>query len=214
MYQKIVIALFTFLSLSCSDTQPEIPRTQFNNIEHYVEIKGRFTQGKEISEYFSFYCPHCFEFEPVFDELKGLFPDDVIFKKNHVDGMPGQNQAIEQALTKALITADILNIKAKIVSAIFKKIHIDRDKFDHADDVKNIFFSLGIDEAKFDEVYSSVTVETRLKEMQQQVENLRKQGIRGVPTLIVNGKYKPITNNLKSMAEYKNLISYLLNKTP
>jgi len=208
MYKQFLLSICIFLFINT-----DISAVEFTKGEYYLEIEGEITKNKEITEFFSFYCPHCFKQEPLMDELIAFLPADATFKKNHVDNMPGQNLKIEQALTKALITADILKVKEKIVPAIFKYIHTDKAKFDNEKDIKNIFLINGVDSNKFDKTFASFHVANQFKKMQKKTKSLRQQGIGAVPTLIINGKYKPITSNIKSMDEYKKLISYLLNKT-
>ncbi|MDP7592125.1 MAG: thiol:disulfide interchange protein DsbA/DsbL [Litorilituus sp.] len=207
MYHKLLLSIFIFLSYFTVANGVE-----FTKGDYYIEIKGNLSKGKEVTEFFSFYCPHCFKQEPLMNELIALLPADATFKKNHVDNMPGQNLLIEQALTKALITADILKVKEIIVPAIFKYIHTDKAKFYNEKDIKNIFLIHGVDENAFDKTFASFHVANQFKKMQKKTKYLRQQGIGSVPTLIINGRYKPLTNNIKSMDEYKKLISYLLNK--
>ncbi len=71
----------------------------------------------------------------------------------------------------------------------------------------------GVEGDKFDKAFTSFSVNTQSKKMQNKTKALRQQGFSGVPTLIINGKYKPVTDEIKSMDEYRKLISYLLNKT-
>ena len=208
MYRKFLLSIFIILSFNST-----IRAAEFTKGDYYIEIEGSVTKSKEITEFFSFYCPHCFKQEPLMEELIAFLPSDATFKKNHVDNMPGKNIKIEQALTKALITADILNVKEKIVPAIFKHIHTDKAKFDKEKDIRNLFLINGVDGNIFDKTFSSFSVNAQFKKMQKKTNALRQQGIGSVPTLIINGKYKPVTDNIKNMDEYKKLITYLLNKT-
>jgi len=207
MYRKILLSIFVFLSFNFASQAVE-----FTKGDYYIEIEGKLTKKKEITEFFSFYCPACFKQEPFMNELKSSLPAGAKFKKIHVDGMPGRDIKIEQSLTKALVTADILKVKAKIIPAIFKYIHISKSKFSNDKDIKNLFLNLGIAEEKFDKAFKSFSVSAQSKKMQKKTKALRQQGFTSVPTLIINGKYKPVTNKIKSMDEYKKLIIYLLNK--
>ena len=210
MYRKlkamfIVLCFFGVNSIATA--------TEFTKGDYYVEIEGTFTKQKELREFFSFYCPHCFKQESVMHELEASLPTDASFIKNHVDGMPGRDIKIEEGLTKALITAKALKIDSEIIEEIFKHIHVKRADFSSATDIKKIFLSNGVDSAKFDKIYNSFSVNMQLKKMQKRTASLRKQGIGSVPTLIINGKYMPVTSKLKGLDEYKELIAFLLNKT-
>jgi thiol:disulfide interchange protein DsbA len=206
MYRKAII--FIYLVLPFCLTQA----TEYKQGEDYIELKGSLTAQKEITEYFSFYCPACFGQEPFMNELKASLPIDAIFKKNHVDGMPGKDKEIEYSLTKALITAQHLGIDETIIPAIFNRLHIDHKGFNSDEDIKALFITKGVSEERFDKVFSSFSVNTQAKRMQRNTENIRRQGYSGVPTLVVNGKYKPLTDNVKSTEEYKELIHFLFNK--
>ncbi|PCI58495.1 MAG: hypothetical protein COB35_13740 [Gammaproteobacteria bacterium] len=126
--------------------------------------------------------------------------------------MPGRKVAIEQALTKALITAKVLHVEDKMIPAIFNYIHLSHAKFDNLKDIKNLFMINDIDEKSFDKTFKSFAVKREFNKMQSKTRFMREQGITGVPTLIINGKYKSIDTSVKSMDEYKALVQYLLNK--
>ncbi|NMP32004.1 thiol:disulfide interchange protein DsbA/DsbL [Thalassotalea sp. M1531] len=207
MYKKLFAVIFLLLPLFPAQA------IEFTEGDYYVEIKGNVTAQKEITEFFSFYCPACFKQEPFMNQLKIALPEGATFKKNHVDGMPGRNPEIENLLTKALIAAKHLNVEDKIVPAIFNYIHLNKANFSNEKDIKNLFVINDVDGDKFDKVFSSFSVNMGAKKMQKNTENIRSQGFTSVPTLIINGKYKPVTNKIKTMDEYKNLVLFLLNKT-
>lgn len=207
MYRNILLSIIVFLSFN--DTSQAV---EFAKGDYYIEIEGNLTKKKEITEFFSFYCVACFKQESFMNELKSALPANAEFKRNHVAGMPRKDIKIEQALTKALITSDILKVKEKIIPAIFKYIHINKAKFSNNNDIKNLFLINGVEGESFDKVFNSFSVNIQSKKMEKKTKALRKQGFSGVPTLIINGKYKPVTDKIKSMDEYKKLITYLLNK--
>jgi thiol:disulfide interchange protein DsbA len=207
VHRKLIIIITLFFPFLTAHS------AEFTEGEDYLKISGNLTEKKEITEFFSFYCPACLKQEPFMNDLKASIPDDAIFKKNHVDGMPGRNLNIEHLLTKALITAEYLKVESKLVPAIFNYIHLNKANFNNEKDVKNLFVVNGVDGEKFDKVFSSFSVNAQAKKMQRKTLNIRSLGFTGVPTLIVNGKYKPLTKNIKTMQEYKELVLFLLNKT-
>jgi len=186
--------------------------TNFIEGKHYQTIQGAQTKQKEITEFFSFYCPHCFRREPIISELLQSIPSDVVFKKNHVNGMPGRKISIEDMLTKALLTAKILHLDDKMIPAIFNYIHLRHANFDNLKDIKNLFMLNGVEGNKFDKIFASFSVNREFKTMNHKTEILRQQGITSVPTLIINGKYKINDKNIKDMDEYKTLVNFLLTK--
>lgn len=206
MHRKLIMVITSFILFST------VQAADFSEGDHYLEINGQITEKKEVTEFFSFYCPACFKQEAFMNDLKASLPADAVFKKNHVDGMPGRNSDVENLLTKALITSEYLKVEKQIVPAIFNYIHSDKADFNNEKDIKNLFVVNDVDAEKFDKVFSSFAVNTKAKVMQKKTKEIRSQGFTGVPTLIVNGKYKPLTKNLKTIQEYKELVLYLLNK--
>ena len=173
--------------------------SKFTEGDYYQIIKGELTEQKEITEFFSFYCPACFRQESMMLEIAADLPEGATFKKNHVDGMPGRDLPMEQALTKALITAKALKIKDKMVPAIFNYIHVNKANFSSEKDIKNLFVINGTDANRFDSTFNSFSVNMAAKKMQKNTADIRKQGFSAVPTLIINGKYKPLTNKIKDI---------------
>ena len=206
MFRKL--SYFALLSLTLFSAHA----AQFNPGEDYLELDTAATKEKEITEYFSFYCPACFRQEPFMKELEAAIPESATFKKNHVDSMPGRNPQIERLLTKALVTATFLKAEDKMVPAIFNYIHVDNATIDNEKDIRNLFIVNGIEPKSFDKTFSSFAVNTQAKKMEKNTAFVRSQGFTGVPTLIINGKYKPLTNNIKTMKEYQELVLFLLNK--
>jgi len=206
MHQKIIASIFLLLPLFSTTA------AEYKKGEDYLEIQGSLTAKKEVTEFFSFYCPACFKQEPFMNELKASLPADAVFKKNHVDSMPGRKQEVEHWLTKALITAKKLKVDDKIIPAIFNYIHVSKANFSDVNDVKNLFVINGVEADKFEKAFASFSVNMQAKKMQKNTQHIRNQGFSAVPTLIINGKYKPITKNIKTIDDYKKLVLFLLNK--
>ncbi len=208
VFSTVVFSLFV---------SPFSNAANFTKGTHYNElttpINASFHSDKEVREFFSFYCPGCYRQEPIIAALKLKLPDGVLLEKNHIDSMPGRELAIEQGLSKALLTAKLLNVEDKITADIFKYIHVNKATFDSDKDIKNIFLLQGVDEQRFDKVFNSFSVKTGVNKMNKLTEALRKQGLRSVPTVIVNGRYKVETGQLKSQQEYIELVLYLLALT-
>jgi thiol:disulfide interchange protein DsbA len=205
----LLIVTFIFLSSAIVSAADFVKGTHYNELS--TPIHEQNNSVKEVREFFSFYCPGCYRQEPIFSALKAKIPDNIAFIKNHIDGMPGRETAIEMALSKAVLTAKLLKVEDKITAAIFNYIHVNKASFTHEKDIKNIFLLHDIDEQRFDKVFDSFSVKTGVKKMKKATETLRKQGISSVPTVIVNGKYQVETGSIKSKQEYIDLVLYLLD---
>jgi thiol:disulfide interchange protein DsbA len=212
----IAVTLFAVVSFSLF-ISPLSNAAKFTEGTHYSElatpINDSFQSKREVREFFSFYCPGCYRHEPIVGALKAKLPNGVTLEKNHINGMPGRELVIEQGLSKALLTAKLLNIEEKVTADIFKYIHVTKATFAHDKEIKDIFLLQGIDGQRFDKVFNSFSVKTGVSKMNKSTETLRSQGITSVPTVIVNGRYKVETGQLKSQQEYIDLILFLLALT-
>ena len=172
-----------------------------------VVNQGKLTKTPEIVEYFSFKCPACYRFEPLVEAMVAKKPANVKFKKNHVDFVGG---AAGKELTKIYAIINLLKAGDKVTPALFDAIQTKRKTFPELSDYKELFVANGIDGAKFDKAAKSFMVKTHTSQMQR---NTKKFAIRGVPTFIINGKYKVITKSIKSNEMFEELVFFLVNKT-
>ena len=185
---KQLLSLMTALFFSASLFAVELKE----GVHYEVFDKTTSTTSKpEIKEFFSYYCPHCMTFEPLADRLKaGEKKGNYKFVKSHVDFLRAAGPDIQFMLTKALVTADTLDVPAAS-KAIFNYIHKQRAAFTEEKDIRNLFVLNGIDGDKFDKVFNSFAVTAAAKKMKKDQDELnRKRVLTGVPTFIVNNKYK------------------------
>ena len=189
---------------------------QYEEGKHYETIDARASKKPEVKEFFSFYCPHCNNFEPVVKELKTLLKDGVKFKKSHVDFSGPRDPEIQTILAQGYATANVLPQKDALVAAVFNHIHGKRARINELADMKDIFVSQGVSAEDFDKYYNSFSVRTMASKMKRDQEYYQQKGaLKGVPTFIVNGKYRVILgadsgiSDAKSMAD---LINYLADK--
>ena len=189
---------------------------QYEEGKHYETIDARASKKPEVKEFFSFYRPHCNNFEPVVKELKTLLKDGVKFKKSHVDFSGPRDPEIQTILAQGYATANVLPQKDALVAAVFNHIHGKRARINELADMKDIFVSQGVSAEDFDKYYNSFSVRTMASKMKRDQEYYQQKGaLKGVPTFIVNGKYRVILgadsgiSDAKSMAD---LINYLADK--
>lgn len=206
MLKKAVLSILFVLPLFA------VEAAEFKKGTHFVELSQPINAPKGVTEFFSFYCPACFKQEPLMNEIKASLPEGFTFRKNHVDNMPGRDLEAERMLTKALITANRLGVADKVVPAIFNYIHVSRAQFTDVKDVKNLFLLADVKGEDFDKAFKSFSTNTQLRKMSKDTQTIRSQGHSSVPTLIINGRYKPVTSSIKSIEEYKQLVLFLLNK--
>lgn len=178
---------------------------------HYNVIADKATEKKEVLEFFSFWCPHCFNFEPIVKNMKTKLADDVEFKKVHVNFMGFTSAAIQDDATKAMMVARELKKSDELNQAIFKYIHVSRSAITGLKDLKNIFVVNGVEPAEFDKMISSFGVKSRLNMNNKSVQQYRKH-VSSVPNFIVNGKYQATFTREMNQDDMVDLIVFLSNK--
>ncbi len=152
----------------------------------------------EVIEFYWYGCPHCFALEPYIEawEKSGL-PKDVVFKRIPA-AMPDSEFYVD---AQATFTADALGIGEKIREPFFNAIHLDGDDALRTDqDALRVFFGkYGVTPADFDKTWSSAGVQAALAKAQR-LEDA--DGIMGVPTLVIDGKWKTGAGHKLSSGDY------------
>ncbi|MDB0034710.1 thiol:disulfide interchange protein DsbA/DsbL [bacterium] len=172
---------------------------------HYTVINdGPATTKPEITEYFSFYCPHCFNFSKnEVPKIKAELPDGVVFKQNHVSFIGGE---MGKEMSYAFAVARQLKVDKKIEDALFSAIHEKKQHFTNRDDIRKLFIANGVEGKTFDAAVESFMVSAKVSQMERATTDSK---ISGVPALIVNGKYRVETGSVKSYDELLDIAYYL-----
>lgn len=173
---------------------------KFEEGVHYSVIAEQTTAKPELDSFFSYYCPHCSRFEPIFtDVIERLEGSNIKINKNHVSFI-GRQMGVE--MQKAFATAELLKVEEEISPAIFNAIHMQKRQFSGREDIRNVFTDAGIDGKRFDSAVDSFAVNGMVSRMDK---NTRDKQIRGVPALIVNGKYQINMGSIKANGEEFNV---------
>ena len=136
----------------------------------------------EVLEYFWFGCPHCFAFEPSINAWAAQKPDYVSFVRE----APPLNPAWEPH-SRAFYAAEAMGVTETFFDPIFDGIHVERKNLRSLDSIAKFAGGLGIDEKKFRKTMDSFAVNARLNQSMQKASAAR---ITGVPSIVINGKYR------------------------
>ncbi len=184
--------------------------------KHYEVVAEQGTSKPEVKEFFSFYCPHCFAFDPFVKSLEKSLPEGTAMKKYHVDFMGQASKEIQENLTQAMVLAKAKGKGAEVGQALFNHIHVKRQPFASAEDIRVVATAAGIDPAIYDKEINSFAVKSQTKLMQKEQEQFSKSKVlNSVPTIIVNGRYKIINQSLdktNTEQDFKALVQHLLAK--
>jgi thiol:disulfide interchange protein DsbA len=190
---------------------------QFEEGKHYEVVSEQATAKPEIKEFFSFYCPACFAYEPKVQALAKQLPAGTELKKVHVDFLQHASPEIQVTLAKAYLVAKNLGKGDQVASAFFNHVHVDRKSFANDDDIKAVVVATGVDADTYDKAIKSFTVVGGAKQMKKEQDALSaRRVLTSVPTFIINGKYKILSQGLSREnqdEEFKQLVNFLLTQS-
>ncbi len=124
-------------------------------------------------------CPHCFDLEPSVREWLKHKPDNIAFVR-----IPVAFGASWELGARAYYAAEALGVLDRMHEPLFEAMH--QHKLKDEDDLAAFFAEHGVDQDAFRKAYSSFQTETQLRRGNQLAQ---RYGVRGVPAVIVNGKY-------------------------
>lgn len=194
-------------------TQAKIETSQAASVpwqkgKHYEVLDQEATESPEVKEFFSFYCPHCFSFEPFVQEMKRRFGDSILVDKVHVDFMSFTNREIQQQVSIAMLLARHMGIQEQINQAIFNHIHIEQKALDTPAQLSELLAANGISADAFNSAVSESEMVGLIEEHSQKFATYRPD-LSSVPTFVVNGKYKVLFGENLNADELLGLIEWL-----
>ncbi|MBM7071201.1 thiol:disulfide interchange protein DsbA/DsbL [Shewanella sp. 202IG2-18] len=178
----------------------------FTEGTHYSKLDTpQPTASPTITEYFSFFCGHCFRFSTsTAHTLKSNLPESIKFRQVHTF-IPNH---VTEDLTKAYVLAERLGKEKPVESKIFNAIHVKRKRPTNASDVEKMVIDAGVSPSNYKEANAFTIRATVAK----QGAEIKKLGITTIPDLIVNGRYRIHRPSLKSDNELVELIQHLASK--
>jgi thiol:disulfide interchange protein DsbA len=135
----------------------------------------------EVIEFFSYACPHCADFEPALQAWLKHKPKDVDYK-----GVPLVFRDQWKAPAKLYYTLETMGLVDKYHQKVYDTIHKDSKELFTDQAVKDWAKNVGIDSAKFNEVYDSFGIDAKT---QNSVAMGKAYGVQFTPAMAINGKY-------------------------
>ncbi|HTY92443.1 MAG TPA: thiol:disulfide interchange protein DsbA/DsbL [Steroidobacteraceae bacterium] len=222
MIQRLV-ALFglaaTALPLAASGQTPWIEGTHYFTIT--PSLHTNVPAGKvEVTEVFSYGCPHCSDFRPVAKRLKASLPPNAVFTLVPASFNPAEDWPMFQ---RAYVTAEILGVAERAHDGIFDAIWksgelavVDsqtnrlRSPAPSIEDAAKVYNKLtGVPVDKFVAVSQSFAVDVKMKADDAFVLHGL---IDSTPTIVVNGKYRLTVTSAGGSDQVLKLVAFLVDK--
>ncbi|RXK32860.1 protein disulfide isomerase [Arsenophonus endosymbiont of Bemisia tabaci Asia II 3] len=179
----------------------------------FIKIEKEVQNAPRVVEFFSFYCPHCYQFESIYHVSQTVaknLPEDIKMERYHVDFLG----PLGAELTKAWTVAMVLKVEDKVSPLLFEGIQ-KTESINTPADIKAVFTKAGVKSEEYDAALNSFVVKSLVVKQQQAVEEFQ---LRGVPAIFVNAKYM-IRNNDITIEDvnnyakaYSDVVNFLISK--
>jgi thiol:disulfide interchange protein DsbA len=205
MKSILKIALLFGLAVSASAfAQPSlyVEGTHYEVLEEPVRTVD--PNKIEVVEVFWYGCQHCYAFEPLIASWEKNLAADVAFVRS-----PGMWNQLMEIHAQIFYAAEELGVHDKIHSVAFNEIHQKANYLQTEAEIRTLFVSQGVNPADFDKTWKSFSVTSAVKKASTR---MRDYGIRGVPNLVVNGKYRVTGDGSTTQADMLKIADFLVAK--
>ena len=158
----------------------------------------------EVVEVFWFGCNHCYALESYIQPWKKNLPNDVDFWKSHITW-----NAQAETHARLFYSAKALGIEEKAIPAAFTAIWREGRNLLGNSEVEYFFKGFGIEKERYLSVSNSFGVNNAVK---QANNRMRQWAVTGVPTIIVNGKYKVSGTREIGTSKLLEVVDFLIEK--
>jgi thiol:disulfide interchange protein DsbA len=173
--------------------------------ERVIPVQPTSTEGKiEVVEMFWYGCPHCNNLEPYVERWLKKIP-----KKAEFVRMPAIFRPSWEVHARAYYTAEILGVLDKTHQAMFAAIHGQKRKLGTEKEIMQFFAEQGVSNKDFKRVFKSFAVEAKIRRAKDMSQ---RYGIKGVPSLIVNGKFRTGSTLAGNNANIFKVVNHLIKQ--
>ena len=166
---------------------------QFKEGQHYIRlVPTQPTVGGadkiEVTEFFYYLCPHCYNFEPLVNDWLETKPANVRFVQvpamwNQLLVMHGRMYYTSEILARNGVIED----HALFQATVYQEMHVRRNQLGTETAIRRLFERFGVSDEQFDRTWNSFEVDQKMR-----VANdlARRYSVASTPTMVVNGKYR------------------------
>lgn len=184
----------------------------FSDGKQYVTLDKPVSEP-QVLEFFSFYCPHCYQFAQVYhipDAIQKALPAGTKLTKYHVDFLG----PLGKELTQAWAVAIALGVEDKVAPLMFDAVQ-KTQTVQKPEDIRQVFIDAGVKGEDYDSALNSFVVKSLVAQQEKAAADLQLQG---VPSVFVNGKYMVKNDGLDMSSmdvyvkQYADTVNFLLSQ--
>jgi thiol:disulfide interchange protein DsbA len=135
----------------------------------------------EVLEFFFYGCSHCFNLHPHITAWEKRMPKDVALQY-----VPVIFRDSWEGMARTFYALEAIGQQQRLHNDLFNAWNVNNIDLSDEAEVSDFVAQHGVDRAKFSAAFNSFTMSSKVSRSNQMV---RDYGIRGTPTLVVDGKY-------------------------
>jgi thiol:disulfide interchange protein DsbA len=112
----------------------------------------------EVIEFFAYYCPHCYAFEPRLAAWIRQQGDNIVFKRVHI-----ARDASVAPQQRLFFTLEAMGLLEQYHDKVFNAMHVERLRLNSDEQVFDWAANNGIERARFIDTYRSFGIQQRLR---------------------------------------------------
>lgn len=190
------------LFFSCAQAEEYVPGRHYEILDNPTITRN--PSKVEVVEVFWFGCNHCYSLESYIQPWKKNLPNDVDFWKSHITW-----NAQAETHARLFYSAKALGIEEKAIPAAFTAIWREGRNLLGNSEVEYFFKGFGVEKERYLSVSNSFGVNNAVK---QANNRMRQWAVTGVPTIIVNGKYKVSGTREIGTSKLLDVVDFLIEK--
>jgi thiol:disulfide interchange protein DsbA len=205
MLKRLIFGLAAVLSCAAAAAQPTVGKDYLAlNPPQTVEATGKV----EVTEFFWYRCPHCYNLEPVLQDWVKKLPRDAQFRR--VPAIFNDEWLLDARVFFALeATGDGARLHSSLFDAIHQQGGVRLRGDGYMKWVAEWLGKNGVDLAKYDASLRSFTVENKLKRAMQMTQAYK---LDGVPAIGVQGRWVVSASMTGEPRMMMNVTDYLVGE--
>ena len=181
------------IMLAQAETSGPAPVWQYTENQHYTRlVPTQPTVGGadkiEVTEFFWYGCPHCYDFERYINGWADTKPANVRFVRVPAMWNGGLQLHGQLYYTEEVLTGNgTIKEPAVFRDAVFAEYHRRGNRLGSKAAIQTLFARFDVSAEDFERAWSSFEVDQK---MRVATDLARRYGIANVPSIVVNGKYR------------------------
>ena len=135
----------------------------------------------EVLEFFFYGCSHCYNLQPELNAMEKQMPKDV--ELIYVPTIFSDNM---EPMARTFYALESMGELHRVHTELFNAWHVKMMDLSSEEKITDFIAQQGVDRKKFSDAYGAFSTQSKVARSKQLVLNY---GVRGTPTMTVNGKY-------------------------